>query len=107
MARPRTPSPSPVAVALAAAHAAAGAPPFASVRDAVKEYLGAYTPTEQTIRSWHGPDSPKKLDPLVLTALADVYGVELASLDPTMERQLPRIKELISRSRCFSAYEAA
>lgn len=70
---------------------------YSQVRLAVFERLGAYTPTEQTIINYHRADkAPSTPDPVLLCALADVYGIELSLLMPDFQR----IQELWARSRC-------
>lgn len=93
--------------ALSKAREAAGHPSIKDVRDGVHDQIGVYTPTEQTIRVWHSPKAPALADPIVLAALANVYGVEVSSLHPAIAQMLPGIKELLLRSRCFATTPAA
>jgi hypothetical protein len=90
-----------VAQALTKARLAASDDPtkplsFRRVRDRVLPLLGDYTPTEETIRSMHHEDRcPPHPDPVVLAALARVYGVKLGELSTEAEMLLRAV-----RSRC-------
>jgi len=53
---------------------------FAKLHLAVYDRLGAFAPTEETIRTYHKANGPKKYDLTVLMAIADVYGLKLSDL---------------------------
>ncbi len=63
----------------------------------VRERIG-YGPSRETIRRWEtGLDDEERIDPVVLAALAEIYGVELASLSRVAERNARRIIRLLRR----------
>jgi transcriptional regulator with XRE-family HTH domain len=63
----------------------------------VRETLG-YGPSRETIRRWEkGLESEDRVDPVVLAALAEIYGVTLESLSPAAERNASAILRLLRR----------
>jgi len=68
---------------------------FRIIRDKVMPLLLEHTPTEQAIRNLHTPDlCPKRPDPLTLWALAQVYEVDVAEIDPDTATTLAKVIEL-------------
>jgi transcriptional regulator with XRE-family HTH domain len=63
----------------------------------VREALG-YGPSRETIRRWEkGLESEGRVDPVVLAAMAEIYGVTLESLSPAAERNATTILRLLRR----------
>jgi len=98
--------------ALAEARAKAGSPSFDLIHDGVYDRIGAYAPTAETLRVWHGgvkptaskpkppkPPTPEKVDLIVLAALADFYDTDMSTWHPVVAARLEVAKSLISRSR--------
>lgn len=67
---------------------------FAQVHMEVRDRLGAYCPTLETIRLWH-KRVPKQVDLVVLMAIVDVYGLKLSDVGVNIPRAT---RELIRRS---------
>jgi transcriptional regulator with XRE-family HTH domain len=63
----------------------------------VRETLG-YGPSRETIRRWEkGLEDEDRVDPVILAALAEIYGVTLDSLSPAAERNARTIIRLLHR----------
>ncbi len=72
----------------------------------VYERLGAYTPNDETLRTWaKGNANPEKVDPLVIAALADVFGCAVADISVIAAQTLRRVEDI--RSRTALAADAA
>jgi transcriptional regulator with XRE-family HTH domain len=63
----------------------------------VRETLG-YGPSRETIRRWEkGLEEEDRVDPVVLAALAEIYGVTLEALSPAAERNARTVIRLLNR----------
>jgi len=106
--------------ALADARVKAGSPSFDLIHDGIYGRIGAYAPTAETLRVWHGgvkstaskpkppkPPTPEKVDLIVLAALADFYETDMSDWHPVVADRLQVAKSLILRSRCFVEHHAA
>jgi len=63
----------------------------------MREVLG-YGPSRETIRRWEtGVEQEDRVDPVVLAALADIYGVTLESLSTAANRNARAILRLLHR----------
>ena len=72
-----------------------------------RRILGAeWGPSRETIRRYEsGMISEDRADPLVVTALAEIYGVSVAYLSPTVFEQTAEIEKLLRRQRRRSEAE--
>jgi hypothetical protein len=77
---------------------------YNDLRDEVLIRLGkALTPTAETLRRMH-TGSATNLDPVVVAAIADVYGMTLEELAPDMlahARSIDALLRKVIKSRCF------
>lgn len=65
----------------AARQALTPVPSFRQVERRMFTRLGDYTPTSETLRRWHQPGvEAEKVDLVVLTCLADLYGITIREL---------------------------
>jgi hypothetical protein len=65
----------------------------------VYERIGAYTPNDETLRTWaKGKANPEKIDPLVITAMADVFGCTVADISVIAAQTLNRVNGLLART---------
>ncbi|MEM9611138.1 MAG: hypothetical protein AAGA99_27270 [Actinomycetota bacterium] len=86
---------------LAAVHEGSGLT-YRDVERSMWDKLGAYTPTSETLRQYTKADGKFKVDPVVLAALCQVYGVKLSDIvdgDEQLEGLVERARELLARSR--------
>lgn len=89
---------------LLAAHEASGLS-YREIRDRMLPIIGRYTPTTETLRRYVRPDLSSKIDPVVLAALAQVYGVPLSSIvgdDEDLATVVDQAREALARSRCVA-----
>lgn len=79
---------------------------YNTLRDLVYDLLGPYTPTMETLRQMHqtkDSKAAKRPDPLVMVALAHVYGVSLSDLSPVTADELKRLRDLLRRVSLWDA----
>lgn len=55
--------------------------------------IGVYTPTPETLRSYHR--SPRRIDLVVLSAICDVYDCTLADLSEPLSEDAKRARDLL------------
>lgn len=72
---------------------------YSQVRDAVRDRLGTFAPSTETIRQYHTATGRAAKVPnlVVIGAIADVYGSTLKELDPALTEQLDAIREVLFR----------
>lgn len=64
----------------------------------VYDRLGAFAPTVETIRVYHDPERiPDQVNPVVLSALFDIYEAKVIDLDGPMGEDLKRVADLMKR----------
>lgn len=64
----------------------------------VQNSLGLYAPSDETLRTWAGGKvNPERMDPVVVTAIADVFGCTVADISTTAARVLRRLEHLRGR----------
>lgn len=71
---------------------------YNQVRDAVRDLIGSYCPTQETLRTFHQVDRVSRATPLdlvVVCALAKVYGVSFKDSDPEVAAALARARDLL------------
>lgn len=69
--------------------------------------LGVYAPSKQTIGQYHNNKvTPERADLILLSALATVYGAEMASLHPVIAERWALAREVVVRSRCAAVIAA-
>lgn len=76
---------------------------YTDLRDAVRDRLGPLTPTAETLRQLHRNDGNATPDPVLIAAIADVYGLPLVDVAPDIVDQAKRLDVLLRRairSRC-------
>lgn len=73
------------------------------------ELLGAYCPTTETLRTYHDPERiPERVDLVVVSALAEIYGVKVRDLSASTFEDVKRVSDLLRRqSRCTARSLAA
>lgn len=65
----------------------------------VYERIGAYAPNDETLRAWgKGTANPEKIDPIVVAAMADVFGCSVADLSVIAAQTLRRVNDLLDRT---------
>jgi hypothetical protein len=85
------------ATALEAARDEAGALSYKKVERALWDRLGAYAPTDETLRRYHrGRVEPEAADPLVVLVLAEVYDKPVRELSPTVADRLEGVRDLVA-----------
>jgi hypothetical protein len=77
---------------------------YDAVRLAVYDRLGAFSPTMETVRTYHRNDGPKRIDLTVLMAIADVYGLTLSDLGLEAPKEL---RDLVIRASRWNVETAA
>ncbi len=72
---------------------------YSQVRDAVRDRLGAFAPSTETIRQYHSNTGKAAKNPnlVVVGAIADVYGSTLKEIDPDLTERLDTIREVLFR----------
>lgn len=64
----------------------------------VYDHLGEYAPTAETIRAWgRGEVKSGRIDPVVVTALADVLGCSVADISTAAAATMGRLNSLLKR----------
>lgn len=68
------------------------------INKGVYDRLGAYTPHSETIRAWgRGDVNPEKIDPLVVTALADVFQCTVADISTSAAARVRALEAIRNR----------